>query len=440
MASVALHCVLPGRLFSWTRLREVHSLVKQQIRSCSSVNYTRPADPVPASTAASPKETDWSSASGDKEWKVLAQDFLRKLSKQPHVNLEDKYVPLKSSKSKSEATKVHHFVDFRRVRVLGGNGGDGCISLLSVYKKERAGPDGGDGGNGGHVIFKAVKRRKSLEHLNSYIRADNGDPGRNKDCHGKSAENLVIEVPVGTLFKRDGVVVANLDKEESLFVGARGGAGGKGNAFFTTDVDQAPRVAEFGGKGEYFEYEAELQTMADVGLIGFPNAGKSTLLRAISRARPKVASYPFTTLNPHVGMIHYADHHQLAVADIPGLIEGAHRNHGLGITFLRHIERCRCLLYVLDASQPEPWEQLRVLKYELEQYQEGLSNRPHAVVANKIDLPESQENVEELAQHTDLPLVPVSAKMGQQLVPLLSLIRLLVDYAAESDNMQSAGV
>ncbi|XP_047469034.1 mitochondrial ribosome-associated GTPase 2-like isoform X4 [Penaeus chinensis] len=391
MASVALYCVLPGRPLSWTRLREVHCLVKQQIRPCSSVNHTKPVDPVPISTAASPREKDGLSASGNKEWKVLAQDFLRKLSKQPHIGLEDKYVPLKSSKSKSNATK-------------------------------------------------AVKRRKSLEHLSSYMRADSGDPGGNKDCHGKSAENLVIEVPVGTLFKRDGVVVANLDKEESLFVGARGGAGGKGNAFFTTDVDQAPRVAEFGGKGEFFEYDAELQTMADVGLIGFPNAGKSTLLRAISRARPKVASYPFTTLNPHVGMIHYADHHQLAVADIPGLIEGAHRNHGLGITFLRHIERCRCLLYVLDASQPEPWEQLRILKYELEQYQEGLSNRPHAIVANKIDLPESQENVEELAQHTDLPLVPVSAKMGQQLVPLLSLLRLLVDYAAEHYRMQSAGV
>ncbi|XP_042873356.1 mitochondrial ribosome-associated GTPase 2-like [Penaeus japonicus] len=435
MASAALYCGLPGRPLSWTRLREAHVLVKQQIRSCSSVDRSRLADPTPAVTLA--RENAGSSVSDGNEWKVLAKDLLRKVNKQADFSLEDKYIPLKRSKSKSDATKVHHFVDFRRVKVLGGNGGDGCISLLSVYKKERAGPDGGDGGNGGHVIFKAVKRRKSLEHVNSYIRADDGDAGRNKDCHGKSAENKLIEVPVGTIFKREGVVVANLDKEESLFIGARGGAGGKGNAFFTTDVDQAPRVAEYGGKGEYFEFEAELQTMADVGLIGFPNAGKSTLLRAISRARPKVASYPFTTLNPHVGMIHYADHHQLAVADIPGLIEGAHRNHGLGITFLRHIERCRCLLYVLDVSEPEPWEQLRVLKYELEQYQEGLSNRPHAVVANKIDLPESQENVKKLAQHTDLPLVPVSAKMGQQLIPLLSLLRLLVDYAAQRDLMQS---
>ncbi|XP_068241608.1 mitochondrial ribosome-associated GTPase 2-like [Palaemon carinicauda] len=364
-------------------------------------------------------------------WKDLAKTFLEKATNNPD-SLENKYIPMKSSKGKSKASEVRHIVDYRKIRAVGGNGGDGCISFLSVFKVEKAGPDGGDGGNGGHVVFQAKEGMRSLAHVSSYTHAPNGEQGSHKDCHGRSADNLVVKVPIGTTFKYNGFTVASLEEDGSMFVAARGGAGGKGNAFFTTDVDQAPRVSEFGGKGEMFEYEVELKTMADVGLIGFPNAGKSTLLRAISRARPKVASYPFTTLHPYVGMIQYGDHHQLAVADIPGLIEGAHRNRGLGIDFLRHIERCSCLLYVLDVSQPDPWRQLEILMHELEQYQKGLSQRPHAIVANKIDLPNSEENVADLTKMIDLPIVPVSAKMGQQLVPLLSLLRLLVDYNGES--------
>ncbi|XP_066973338.1 mitochondrial ribosome-associated GTPase 2 [Macrobrachium rosenbergii] len=359
-------------------------------------------------------------------WKDLAKNFLQEATNYPK-SLETKYIPMKSSKGKSKASEVRHIVDYRQIRTVGGNGGDGSISFLSVFKVDRAGPDGGDGGNGGHVVFQAKQGLRSLSHLSSFIHAPNGESGGNKDCHGKDADNLVVQVPLGTVFKYKGATVASLEEEGSMFVAARGGAGGKGNAFFKTDVDQAPRVSEFGGNGEIFEYEVELKTMADVGLIGFPNAGKSTLLRAISRARPKVASYPFTTLNPYIGMVQYADYHQLAVADIPGLIEGAHRNRGLGIDFLRHIERCSCLLYVLDVSQPEPWRQLEILMYELEQYQKGLSLRPHAVVANKIDVQNSEENVAALTKVIDLPIVPVSAKMGHQLVPLLSLLRLLVD-------------
>lgn len=376
----------------------------------------------------------------NKEWKQKGKEFLQQLKENPDMILEERLMPVKRKKCKAKSGKVHHFVDYRHIRAQGGDGGDGCISFLSVFRNENAGPDGADGGNGGHVIFKALQGMRSLAHLSSYNQAEAGKPGHNKDCHGKNAPDRIIEVPIGTVFKVDGEVVASLEEEGSLFIAARGGAGGKGNAFFATDIDQAPRVAEYGGKGEVIEYLAELRTMADVGLIGFPNAGKSTLLRAISRARPKVASYPFTTRNPHVGIIHYADHHQLAVADIPGLIEGAHNNYGLGLTFLRHIERCTCLLYVLDTSQPRPWEHLKILMNELEQYQKGLSLRPHAVVANKMDLPEAQENLKQLAASFDLPLVPVSAKMGDYLVPLLALMRLLIDHEAEHHLQQMSNV
>jgi len=359
------------------------------------------------------------------DWKISSQKFIEKIKSKEELDI--RYIPLKSKKDKSESSRVTHFVDHRHVSVMGGDGGDGCISFLALFKNPKAGPDGGDGGNGGHVMFKAVQGKKSLEHLDTFIKAEPGVKGGKKDCHGKCAENNILEVPLGTIFCQGEEEVASLEHEGAMFIAARGGAGGKGNAFFTNEIDQCPRVAEYGGKGEKFEYDVELRTMADIGLIGFPNAGKSTLLRAISRARPKVASYPFTTLNPHVGMIQYADRQQLAIADIPGLIAGAHRNHGLGISFLRHIERCTALLYVIDTSQPQPWDQLETLMYELEQYQPGLSRRPHAVVANKMDLPHAQANYDELQSRVLLPVLGISAKMGEALTPLMALLRHLAD-------------
>ncbi|KAG0725404.1 Mitochondrial ribosome-associated GTPase 2 [Chionoecetes opilio] len=418
-------CLYHGKL-----LRSLRTGSTQALRQCSWETNTSQGREATPESVLRPNQEAMSGGGGvsRREWLDMSKEFLRRLRERPMSELEDKFVALRRSKERSDAPKSHHFVDYRKVRVVGGDGGDGCISFLSTYKKEYAGPDGADGGNGAHVVFKAVMGVRGLAHLSSYVQGTLGEPGRNKDCLGANAEDTIVEVPIGTVFKVEGEVVASLGEEGAMFVAARGGAGGKGNSFFTTDVDQAPRIAEFGGKGELFSYDVELRTMADVGLIGFPNAGKSTLLRGISRARPKVAAYPFTTLNPHVGMIHYSDHHQMAVADIPGLIEGAHRNHGLGYAFLRHIERCDCLLYVIDTSQPRPWEQLEVLMNELEQYQEGLSLRPHAVVANKMDLPQAQDNLEKLRARIDLPLVPVSAKMGDQLAPLMALLRYLVDH------------
>ncbi|KAL3859504.1 hypothetical protein ACJMK2_009722 [Sinanodonta woodiana] len=190
---------------------------------------------------------------------------------------------------------------------------------------------------------------------------------------------------------------------------------------------RAPAYAEMGAEGEKKTVYLELKTMAHAGLIGFPNAGKSTLLRAISRARPKVAAYPFTTLNPHVGMVVYDDFEQIAVADIPGLIPDAHKNRGLGIAFLRHIERCTCLLYVIDLSVDEPWIQLDSLKFELEQYKERLSKRPHAVIGNKIDLPNADKNLKELEERIDLPVFAVSAKKRLNIEPVLYHLRELYD-------------
>lgn len=340
--------------------------------------------------------------------------------------------PVKPRKAKSKIDRKSHFVDFKKVRAMGGSGGHGMMSFSSIKYKEFNGPDGGDGGCGGHVIFQASKDQKSLNHIPPHVKGNDGVKGMSKNCHGKNAEHLYIEVPLGTIIRnQEGKMLTSLDEEKDYYIGARGGAGGKGNKFFLSNESRAPAKAELGADGENRLLLLELRIMANAGLIGFPNAGKSTLLRAISRARPKVAAYPFTTLNPHVGMVQYDDHEQIAVADIPGLIKDAHKNRGLGISFLRHIERCACLLYVIDLSQSEPWTQLNDLKYELEQYKTGLSSRPHAVIGNKIDLPGAKDNLRQLELAIDLPVYPVSAKHRVGIDSFLIHLRYMFDKYGE---------
>ncbi|KAG8513306.1 Mitochondrial ribosome-associated GTPase 2, partial [Galemys pyrenaicus] len=344
------------------------------------------------------------------------------------------------------ALQRRHFVDHRRVLVRGGSGGGGASCFHSEPRKEFGGPDGGDGGSGGHVVLRGrcracgAERRcragvrrvldpqvKSLSGVLSHYRGADGEDGSRKNCFGRSGGTLYVRVPVGTLVKEGGQVVADLSCPGDEYLAALGGAGGKGNRFFLANDNRAPTTCTPGQPGQERVLFLELKTVAHAGLVGFPNAGKSSLLRAISNARPAVAAYPFTTLKPHVGVVHYEDHWQVAVADIPGIVRGAHRNRGLGLAFLRHVERCGFLLFVVDLSVPEPWSQLADLRFELEQYQAGLSARPHAVVANKVDLPQARVLLPELQARLGPGAIALSAATGENLEALLQRLRELYD-------------
>ncbi|XP_061698816.1 mitochondrial ribosome-associated GTPase 2 [Syngnathoides biaculeatus] len=341
--------------------------------------------------------------------------------------LQGKVRAKQMKKDLSEKKLTRYFVDHRCVRLVAGSGGKGVCSFHSEPRKEWGGPDGGNGGDGGSISFRADRVVKSLAQVVPVYKAEDGESGGSKNCYGRNGNPTFICVPVGTVVKEQGRTVVDLSEHGQVYLAAFGGAGGKGNRFFLSNENRAPVSATPGDVGQERILHLELRTMAHAGLVGFPNAGKSSLLRAISNARPAVAAYPFTTLNPHVGIVKYRDHEQVAVADIPGIIQGAHLNRGLGISFLRHIERCRFLLFVLDLSSPEPWTQLQHLRYELDQYDHGLSHRPHAIIANKIDLPEARKNFETLKSHVTQRVIPVSAVTGQNTEELILYLRELYD-------------
>ncbi|XP_010291974.1 PREDICTED: mitochondrial ribosome-associated GTPase 2, partial [Phaethon lepturus] len=343
---------------------------------------------------------------------------------------------LKQKRDISERKLTHYFVDHRKVRVVGGRGGGGGHSFYSEPRKIFGGPDGGNGGDGGHVILKADRQKKSLSSVLPFYQGFHGERGGSKNCYGANGAYVYVKVPVGTLVKEDGKVVADLTQHGEEYVAAYGGAGGKGNRFFLSNENRAPTLFTPGEPGQERVLHLELKTTAHAGLVGFPNAGKSSLLRAISSAKPAVAAYPFTTLNPHVGIVHYQDYEQVAVADIPGLIKGAHQNRGLGMAFLRHIERCRFLLYVVDLSVSQPWIQLQDLKYELEQYKKGLSERPCVVIGNKIDLAQSRINLPLLKEQTDDRVIALSALTGDNLEELLVHLRELYDAYVKTEQSQ----
>lgn len=285
------------------------------------------------------------------------------------------------------------FVDYATIHVKAGDGGRGCVSFRREKYVPRGGPDGGDGGRGGHIIIEATEQLNTLLDLRYHheYKAKRGSHGMGKKMHGKDGDDLLIHVPAGTVVK-DALsceVIADLDAAGKTVIAAKGGRGGQGNSHFATPVRQAPRFAQKGEAGEERHLVIELKLLADVGLIGLPNAGKSTLISVISAARPKIADYPFTTIVPNLGVVKLADFRSFVVADIPGLIEGAHAGSGLGFQFLRHVERTSLLLHLVDVSKMSdgsPVDNLKILNKELELYSPGLIKKPQVIVATKIDI------------------------------------------------------
>ena len=282
------------------------------------------------------------------------------------------------------------FIDYAKISVKSGNGGNGCIAFLREKFRPKGGPSGGDGGRGGHVIFISDSSLSTLQdysYKGKYI-ASSGEHGKGKNMHGKNGEDVILKVPVGTIIRnlKDSSLIADLDKDNIEVIIAIGGNGGFGNARFKTQKNTAPRIANDGQIGEYIDLELELKVLADVGLVGFPNAGKSTYISSISNAKPKIADYPFTTLVPNLGIVKAHDYNTFVIADIPGLIKGASSGKGLGIQFLKHIERTKILVFIIDACSEDIMLEYDTLCSELKSYNKELLNKPRLLLLSKIDL------------------------------------------------------
>ncbi len=323
------------------------------------------------------------------------------------------------------------FSDSAKIFIKSGKGGDGHVSFRRELYVPSGGPDGGDGGRGGDIIFQVDKGLNTLtdfRHVRKYV-AGNGEEGGKRRCHGKDGADLVIKVPEGTVIKEfeSKKVIADMSGANSRQVILKGGRGGNGNMHYATSTMQVPKYAQPGQEGQELWVLLELKVIADVGLVGFPNVGKSTLLSRVSNARPKVANYHFTTLNPHLGVVDLGDGQGFVMADIPGLIEGAAKGVGLGHDFLRHIERTKLLIHVVDAASTEgrdPVEDIRAINHELEQYDPKLLSRPQVIAANKIDViyPDGKDPVEKIRKAFEkegIPVFPISAVSGQGVKELL---------------------
>ncbi|NBD07882.1 MULTISPECIES: GTPase ObgE [Corallococcus] len=325
------------------------------------------------------------------------------------------------------------FVDEVRIYVKAGDGGNGAVSFRREKFIERGGPNGGDGGNGGSVLFVANPQLTTLldYRYQQHHRAKSGEHGMGSDCNGHGAEDLVLQVPVGTLIRNEatGELLVDLSDPGQEFVAAKGGRGGLGNMNFATSTRQTPRFAQDGTQGEEITLRLELKLLADVGLLGFPNAGKSTFISRVSRARPKVADYPFTTLVPNLGMVQYKDNLSFVMADIPGIIEGASEGVGLGHQFLRHVERCKVLVHLIDMGAEgegrKPLDDFNILNTELKKYSAELASKPQVVAANKQDLTEARERLgpfTEALRRRGIRVYPVSCATGEGMQALMDAV------------------
>lgn len=334
------------------------------------------------------------------------------------------------------------FIDHAKIFVKGGDGGNGCVAFRREKYVPMGGPYGGDGGRGGNVVFIADEGLNTLMDFQyrKHFKAERGVHGRGKNQHGAWGDDLVVKVPVGTVIMDDdtGAVIADLTAAGQEAVVAKGGRGGRGNTRFATSTQKAPSMAENGEPGEEKWIRLELKLLADVGLVGFPNAGKSTFISRVSAARPKIADYPFTTLTPQLGVVMTRDKNTFVIADIPGLIEGAHQGTGLGLDFLRHIERNKMLLFILDVAQVDgrnALEDYDTLRQELEFYNPELLERPYLIVANKLDIPEAQLNLQVLQDKFGEQVYGISAVSGQGVEVLIEKIYTVLQSIPDASHI-----
>jgi len=338
------------------------------------------------------------------------------------------------------------FIDEAKIWVKAGDGGNGCVSFRREKFIPKGGPDGGDGGRGGSVYFQTVENLDTLLDFagRHHWRAENGQAGSGNNKHGADGQDLIINVPPGTLiYDVDlDLLLKDLDKVGMKVRVCRGGRGGKGNKAFATPTNQTPRHAEPGKKGQERSLRLELKLIADVGLVGMPNAGKSTLISRCSAARPKIADYPFTTLEPVLGIVELTDFRRFVMADIPGLIEGAHGGAGLGFEFLKHIERTRIIVHILDimpTDGSDPAENYYAIRRELEQYSKALAQKTEIIVANKIDLDPDGKTVKDLRNKLNKKIYPISAVTGAGIKELSELLWKKVKKTKTEDSRYPGG-
>jgi GTP-binding protein len=342
------------------------------------------------------------------------------------------------------------FVDKAKIYVKGGDGGDGLVSFRRELYVPEGGPAGGDGGHGGNVIFRVDEGLRTLMDFRyqKHFKATKGEKGRNKSQHGANADHMIVRVPPGTIVVDDdtGETIADLTRHDQQVIIAKGGRGGRGNTRFKSAVNTAPAIAENGEEGQQRWVTLELKVMADVGLVGFPSVGKSTLLSVVSAAEPKIGAYHFTTITPNLGMVDLGDERSFVMADLPGLIEGAHTGVGLGHEFLRHVERTRIIVHVVDMSGMEgrdPFEDWTLINEELKLYNVKLADRPQIVAANKMDMPESEENFIAFQKQVrevnpDIAIMPISSLTKNGIKELLYRVADLLDSLPDALEVEES--